>query len=325
MSLTDLLTPALEQRISRLLGLTVLELRPMPGGHSGITLVCTTTGDHRVVVKMAAPGRPAIGRHDVLRQVRAMTAAAPYVPVPEILAVDDGDDDPAAGVPPLAIVSFASGVASEPVIDETGVDLPEDLVSVRFDRAVEVLADLHRVPAESLGDEPATTPAAELAQFRRIGAAGEPEFVDAAERAAEALGKETPDPWRVGLVHGDFRLGNVLFEGTTARAVVDWEIWTVGDPRVDLGWMATFADAAHFPGITRDDVVVPGCASVQEAYARAVGSDVPDADWFLRLGAFRMGAIMAHNLKRHRTGRHVDPFQERLPATIARLYEVAAG
>ena len=321
MSLNEVLTPALEKRVSALVGLPVLELRPMPGGHSGITLICITPSD-RFVVKMAAPGRPAVGRHDVLRQVRAMTAAAPYVPVPEILAVDEGEE---GGDPPLAVVAFAPGVASEPVIDETGVDLPEALVAARFDRAVKLLADLHRVPAEALGDEPVTTPAGELAQFRRISAAGEPEFAEAGERAAEALGAAVPEPWRVGLVHGDYRLGNILFDETTPRAVVDWEIWTVGDPRVDIGWMSTFADAGHFPGITREDVVVPGCASVQEAYARAVGSEVPDADWFLRLGAFRMGAIMSHNLKRHRIGRHHDPFQERLPSTIARLFEVAGG
>ena len=317
MSAAEAITPELTARIEHLLGIRVAELRPMPGGHSGITLVCVDFAGHRTVVKVAAPGRPAVGRHDVLRQVRAMRTAAPHVPVPAVLAVEDGEQ-------PLAVVSYAAGVAVEPAIDDTAADLPPDLVQRRFDVVTGLLAELHRVPVDDL-DEPVRTPDAEVAQFGRIAAAGAEEFRALGERALESLGGGVPELWRVGLVHGDYRLGNVLFEADVPQAVVDWEIWTIGDPRVDLGWLATFADLAHFPGLARQDVVLPGVRHVVDTYATAVGEEIPDSGWFLRLGAFRMGAIMSHNLHRHRTGRHVDPFQETLPPTIERLLEVAAG
>lgn len=314
----DVLTPEMTARVSRLIGAEVTLLRPMPGGHSGITLVAETAAGERVVVKVAAPGRPAVGRHDVLRQVRAMALVEPYVPAPQVLATEESEQ-------PLVVVSFVAGQAIEPVIDETGTDLPTDLVRRRFDVATELLATLHRVPVEGLGDEPVRTPADELTQFRKIAAAGEEEFRTLGEEAGASLAAAVPDAVEVALVHGDFRLGNLLMEDDTPRALVDWEIWTLGDPRVDLGWLATFADASHFPGIAREDVTVPGVEHVVKTYEAATGRPAADAAWFTRLGAFRMGAIMSHNLHRHRTGRHVDPYQETLPATIERLFGVAAG
>lgn len=317
-SAQDVITPELFDRLSRLLGARVTDLKPMPGGHSGITLISTTESGERAVVKVAAPGRPAVGRHDVLRQARVMQHVAPYVPVPAVIATDETDN-------PVAIVSFASGVALEPAIDETGADLPAALVERRFDIATDLLATLHRTPVEGLGDEEVSTPASELALFRRICAAGSEEFQSVGDAVGEALAQDVPEPWRVGLVHGDYRLGNIMFDGEIPRAIVDWEIWTLGDPRVDLGWLATFADVSHFPVIGRTDVTVPGVDHVVDAYAAAVGAPVPDTAWFLRLGAFRMGAMMSHNLHRHRTGRHHDPYQETLPPTIERLMAVAAG
>lgn len=312
------ITPELQRRVTALWCREVAELRPMPGGHSGITLVASDAAGERVVVKVAAAGRPAVGRHDVLRHTRAMSLVRPYVPVPEVLATDETE-------PPLALISFAAGQAVEPVIDETGTDLPEDLVLARFDAATEILAALHRIPLDDLEDEPVRSPDAELTQFGRIAAAGEEEFRTLGAEALAALGRHIPAPDRVSLVHGDFRLGNLLMEGTEPRALVDWEIWTVGDPRVDLGWMATFAETSNFPGIAREDVRAPGVDHVVSRYEKESGTSLLDAEWFLRLGAFRMGAIMSHNLHRHRTGRHVDPYQETLPATIERLLQVAAG
>ena len=247
-----------------------------------------------------------------------MRHATGHVPVPDIVATEEGEN-------PIAVLSFARGQAIEPVLDESGADLPADLVQSRFETVAALAATLHAIDVQGLADETVRSPAAELRQFGRIAAAGTPEFRDLGERAGAALERAVPGPWRVSLVHGDYRLGNVLFDGDQPTAVVDWEIWTLGDPRVDLGWLATYADHDRFPGIARTDVELPGAGHVVDAYASAVGQSVPDADWFLRLGAFRIGAIMSHNLHRHRTGRYVDPYQETLPATIERLLDIAAG
>jgi len=119
-------------------------------------------------------------------------------------------------------------------------------------------------------------------------------------------------------VHGDYRLGNIIANGSEPAALIDWEIWSPGDPRVELGWFLVFADGTNFPGVGREVPGLPDAVELVERYAD--GGPVPgDLTWFDALGRFKMAAIMGHNLRRHREGRHHDPDQERLPATIERL------
>ena len=121
-------------------------------------------------------------------------------------------------------------------------------------------------------------------------------------------------------MHGDYRLGNLICRGTEPAALIDWEIWSVGDPRVELGWFLVFADGANFPGVGREVPGLPTADELVAAYA-ADGRPVDDLAWFDALGRYKMAAIMGHNLRRHLEGRHHDPDQERLPDTIRRLIE----
>src|SRR5262249_34835527 len=132
-----------------------------------------------------------------------------------------------------------------------------------------------------------------------------------------------PDPVRPAIVHGDFRLGNCLCTDDTVTAVIDWEIWSVGDPRVDLAWMVLFCDPANFPGVGEDDCPVPPADSVRAAYEQAVGVRLERFGWFEAMARYKMAAIMGNNLARHRAGRHHDPFQEGLVPTIRRLIDGA--
>jgi aminoglycoside phosphotransferase (APT) family kinase protein len=135
-----------------------------------------------------------------------------------------------------------------------------------------------------------------------------------------------PEDHPPSLLHGDFRLGNVLYTGVRAAAVVDWEIWSVGDARNDLGWFLLFADHRNFPAL---GAAVPGLPAPTELLASYVdrsfvdGGPPPAMDWFHALNRMKMAAIMGHNLRRHREGRIHDPDQERLPPTIAAMISTA--
>lgn len=123
------------------------------------------------------------------------------------------------------------------------------------------------------------------------------------------------------MVHGDYRLGNILMAGSSPQAVIDWEIWSVGDPAVDIGWFAQFTDATNYPGVGRD---VPGTPTRDELLARycaGAGEDRARLDWFLALGCLKLAAIQAHNRRRHLDGRYHDPYQELLGPSIDRLLE----
>lgn len=295
-------------------GAEVRELRALEGGHSGQTLLARLVGapSSAVVVKAGAPGRPAVGRHDVLRQARvlAAVAAAPGVRVPRVLLTDDGE-------PQVVLMSFEAGDATEPVLDGGGRMAP-DLVTARAGAAARMLARLHAVDVATVGEEPVLAVADELARWSRTMAVVDPDLVPGAEELQERLAATIPAPRPPAVVHGDYRLGNVLFDGPEPTGIIDWEIWSVTDPRVDLGWFLLSCEHEDFPGVGTEAPGMPPLGTLVGAYEEVAGP-VPDVPWFLAFARFKMAAIMAHNLRRHREGRHHDPFQERLPPTIASM------
>jgi len=284
----------------------------LPGGHSGLTYRVETS-EGSLVVKSVPPGQKAIGRHDMPRQARMIAAlATTAVPVPAIVAVDEGE-------PAWFAMQLVEGESLEPVLDDP--EVPASLAAARMLRAAATLPALHDVPLDKVPvDGPALSPDDELARWARTMAAVPADLVPDADRLHQRLVRTVPAAVTPTLVHGDYRLGNLICHGTEAAALIDWEIWSVGDPRVELGWFLVFADGSNFPGVGR---VVPGLPTPDElvtAYA-ADGRPVDDLAWFDALGRYKMAAIMGHNLRRHLEGRHHDPDQERLPDTIRRLIE----
>jgi streptomycin 6-kinase len=190
-----------------------------------------------------------------------------------------------------------------------------------------MLAALHSAPTiVSGGDDQVSDLAAELQRWRATAAAADATVLGHGMRLADLLAKTAPaEQVQPVVVHGDFRLGNIVFDGVEPTALIDWEIWTHADPGVDLGWLLVFCDAELFPGIGAPVEGLPSAAELVEIYSAAGGRQVADLDWYQAFGRFKMAAIMAHNLRRHREGRHVDPFQEKLPPTIAALVESGIG
>ncbi|EOD64538.1 phosphotransferase family protein [Amycolatopsis vancoresmycina] len=279
------------------------ELEVLPGGHSGLTY--TVAGKY--VVKAVPPGQKPLGRNDVLRQARVLRALeGSAVPVPRVITTDET----------WFAMEFADGEAIEPVLDEH--TLPPHLCRTRMLEAARLLRLLH--DAGPVPGEPAATAAGELERWSRTMHAVPAELRPGAGELLRLLAADVPADLPPVLVHGDFRLGNVLFDGERATAVVDWEIWSTGDPRTDLGWFLLFADHRNFPALGTPVPGLPTEAELLDCYGRAL----PEMAWFRSLGRMKMAAIMGHNLRRHREGKHHDPDQERLPPTIAAMISSAA-
>jgi aminoglycoside phosphotransferase (APT) family kinase protein len=282
----------------------------MPGGHSGLTYRVETS-QGALVVKSVPPGQKPIGRHDMLRQARIIEALAPTgVPVPAIVATDESE-------PAWFAMELVEGESLEPVLDDPEVE--PSLATARMLRAAETLPALHEVPLDKVPvDAEPLSPLDELGRWARTMAAVPPHLVPDADRLHRRLADSVPTAVGPTLVHGDYRLGNLICRGTEPAALIDWEIWSVGDPRVELGWFLVFADGANFPGVGREVPGLPTADELVAAYA-AAGRPVDDLAWFDAMGRYKMAAIMGHNLRRHLEGRHHDPDQERLPDTIRRL------
>ncbi len=314
------MTASLQQRVSDRLhqahGLRVEKFETLPGGHSGLTyLVGTDGGDY--VVKAVPEGQRSIGRHDMLRQATILSALADTdVVVPRVLEIDRTE-------PAWFAMELVEGESLEPVLDDPAVSA--DLAAARMLRAAEILPRLHRVDIRNLPDAgPVLGPADELERWAKTLRAVPPELVEGGPELLDLLGADVPDPIEPVLVHGDYRLGNIISDGTEPAALIDWEIWSIGDPRVELGWFLVFADGSNFPGVGREVDGLPTRETLVRAYT-AGGPELPDLTWFDALGRLKMAAIMGHNLRRHREGRHHDPDQEKLPATINRLIETGTS
>jgi streptomycin 6-kinase len=296
-------------------GRSVGSLRTLPGGHSGLTYT-VDVGEHRYVVKAVPPAERPVGRNDMLRQARVLRAlAGTPVPVPAVVVVDDAQ-------PAWFAMEFVDGAAVEPVLDEH--DLPGELAAVRMIGVAQVLRRLHDLPTAALpSDAPAPRDAeAELAQWSRTMRAVPDELRPGSEHLLRRLAGNVPAGLPPVLVHGDFRLGNVLCRADQPVAVVDWEIWSVGDPRTDLGWFLLFTDHRNFPALGRPVAGLPDERGVLDAYLDGAAAP-PALAWFGALCRMKMAAIMGHNLRRHREGRIHDPDQERLPPTIAAMIRSA--
>ncbi|OBK59042.1 acyl-CoA dehydrogenase [Mycobacterium gordonae] len=294
-------------------------LHALTGGASSLTYAGRLAG-RQVVVKVAPAGVEPIGHRDVLRQCRIIKALAPTpVPVPRVLLEDPGDPPE---VPPLFVMSRVDGDSPEPLFDLGAADQPETLLANRFRDAAETMARLHRMEPAALGlaAEPVIGPEAEIDRWCRTLETVDPALAPGWPDLRDALRAALPAPLRPTLVHGDFRLGNLLAIGDRITAVIDWEIWSVGDPRVDVGWFLINSDPQTYRRATRDVGVTP--AELAAVYQSALGYSVPDLDWFQALACFKSVAtwalIVKHNRRRPRPDAELEAMSKTLPHLLSR-------
>lgn len=300
----------------------------MDGGISSLTfgarLTRGATDELPIVIKVAPPGLKPTHNRDVLRHARVMRALAdaPGLEVPEILFEDDGD-------PPLFAMRFVPGQAYEPKIESVSAPPSAETIDGRARAAARMLAALHTQDPRSLpiGDEPTLTLEAELTRWAQLYTTV-PDDLRGPER--ELLGElETtmPDPVPARIVHGDYRLANILFDGDTPRAVIDWEIWSVGDPRTDIAWLLMHADPVHRLDAGADgpsERAAAGMPKPSQLFAEYSGHAPQDADavsWFLGFCHYKAASTIAAIVKRGRRQAEPPPQLPAAEASVRRLVD----
>ena len=315
-------------------GARVLGISPLTGGTSSLTFLVeldgVAAGETPVVLKVAPPGLAPLRNRDVLRQARLQQAVQggrrPLAP--DVLFTDQGEPPE---VPPFMAMNLVAGECVEPVLSEEAERPAPAVVRARFFDAVRVLAQLHEiVPAEAgLGDEPVVALADEIDRWTHAFTTLPREMAGDYERAAKALRASMPAPLRPAVNHGDYRLGNTLCEGMRVNAVIDWEIWSVGDPRVDLSWMTYFTDDAGHPAVAPGTIAgTPARSEVVRAYEEALGRPVPELGWFDALTRYKEAAATGLLLKRaQKLGRPVKESMTRmdLPRLVQEAIRIVSG
>ncbi|MET0726794.1 MAG: phosphotransferase family protein [Acidimicrobiales bacterium] len=300
----------------------VEDVRRLAGGASSLTYLASLGDGGQVVVKVAPPGVAPVHHRDVLRQARLMRAlSATPVRAPEILWEDVGDPP---DIPPLYAMSFLEGTSLEPLFDLDGHDDGE-IVAARMRDAARALAALHTVvPAHvGLASEPVIGPADEVERWSRLLETVDASLAPGWEDVAKALHASEPPALPPAIVHGDFRLGNLLARGAQVTGVIDWEIWNVGDPRVDLGWFLANADPATYRRPTRYVSALPSPDELAAIYAGALGREVPAVGWFRALACFKSSATWSLIVKHNRRRSSPEPGLEAMAPVLPHLLERA--
>lgn len=285
----------------------VFGIRRLPGGVSSLTYAAEVradgSGGHPVVVKIAPPGLEPVRNRDVLRQSRLMATigATGALPVPRILVDDDGD-------PPLFVMDFAPGQSYEPLLDVAENPPPASVVRERALVAAASLAGLQGLdPVLAGAGEPVLALRAELDRWERLLQTVPDGIVPGHAELYRRLAADVPTDAAPVLVHGDYRQANMLFEGPVLNAVIDWEIWSVGDPRLDLAWLLMHTAPAHRYARTRpaaDQDAGAGMPSRNElvsAYLESGGPARPDdLPWFLAYSYYKVASTLGVIVKRSR-------------------------
>jgi aminoglycoside phosphotransferase (APT) family kinase protein len=291
----------------------VTSVRWLPGGESSLTYVASIRSApcSKIVVKVAPPGLAATRNRNILRQARLLAELhrGGSVPVPEVLFIDDGaagaDVAGAHGgaVGPLFAMSFCPGQSVEPNVDPAA-ELPvPSMLEDRARHAARVLAAIHGsvIDAEWFAAEQPVTLTAEIDRWERALATLPGEFGLDWEPLCRRLRATQPPPVPPCLTHGDYRLGNLLCDGGQVSAVIDWEIWSRSDPRLDLAWFLLTLDAAH-PAAVRQAPGLPGPHGLLEEYESALGVPAGPLSWFTAASLFKLtattGLIAKHALRR---------------------------
>ncbi|MGY0541474.1 phosphotransferase family protein [Nocardioides sp. YJ-D4] len=308
-------------------GAVVRGLRRLEGGVSSLTFASNLVADGEdrpIVVKVAPPDLAPVRNRDVLRQARALRrlAGLPGFPVPGVLFEDAGDPP---GVPPMFAMELRPGESYEPRLDVSEDPPVPEVAAERMRRAARALARLQHGTPESLGlgDEPVSRVTDELGRWRRLFETVDPDIAVGHEKLGARLAGCAPRDIYPRLLHGDYRLANMLFSGADLEAVIDWEIWSVGDPRSDLAWLLMHADSAHVfhedrsPADLAAGSRLPSRAELVEEYAAArrelgatayeVRAAVSDLEWFLGVCYYKTASTIAVIYKRERRRDVPDP------------------
>lgn len=317
---------------------SVTDVRQLEGGVSSLTYsaVLEAGGESRpVVLKFAPPGLPPVRNRDVLRQafVLERLRGLDGFPVPAVVAQDPGDPPE---VPPMFAMELLPGDAYEPMLDVSPEPPTDEDVRDRVHAAARALARLQsRDPLELGVREPAIPVAAELDRWRDLFATVDADIAPGHAELYARLADRLPHDAPPVLVHGDYRAANMLFVGPRLTAVIDWEIWGVGDPRVDLSWLLLHTEPPHTfysrrpPADLAAGRLMPSARSVVSTYAeerRRLGASpdqlepvLAEHEWFTAWATYKVASTIAVIHKRDRKRALPDP---KIEVAAARLHEV---
>ncbi len=279
------------------LGAGPIEFRRIgDGGGSNFTFLVERGGERFVLRRPPRPPLPP-SAHDMVREAGLQNAlrAAGFGRLPEIVAVCK--DEAVLGVP-FYVMRYLEGH----VISDT---LPPGLESEHAHRRlgddlVDTLVEIHAAdvahPALAAFARPGSYLERQVRRFAQLWEINKTRELPAVEQVGRWLAGQLPEPLAPTVVHGDYRLGNMMVapdEPTRIAAVLDWEMGAIGDPRADVGYLvATYSEPGGRPSPLGSSPVTaepgfPSKAELAARYAERSGRDIDPLAWFEALALWK--------------------------------------
>ncbi len=298
-------------------------------GVSGLTGELIAGGKSNLTYQVLGPDGPFIVRrpplghvlataHDMAREHRIITALGPTgVPVPRTLALCE--DVSVIGAP-FYIMEFVPGNIYRTAGQAAALGFPR--LSNAAGSMLEVLARLHEIDPASVGladfGRPDGYLARQLVRWRKQLDASRSRELPGIDELHSRLVAATPDSTYIGIVHGDYRLDNlILDDGDQVAAVLDWEMATLGDQLTDVGlllmyWELMVTGRGLF-GVPPPDAIFP--TDLPSLYPR----ETPNLNWYVAFANYKLAVIAEGIHYRFQAGQTVGEGFERVGAGVPHL------
>jgi aminoglycoside phosphotransferase (APT) family kinase protein len=269
-----------------------VEVSLIAGGRSNLTYRIVHSG-RSMVLRRPPLGHVLATAHDMRREYTVLTALYPTaVPVPRTFA---HCDDPDVIGAPFYVMEYVDGAIYRTTGDLAGAD------PALGTALADTLAHLHTVEPEAVGladfGRPDGFLERQLRRWRKQLEASYTRPLPGIGELMTKLEKTMPGQGKPSIVHGDFRLDNVVVRDGHIVAVLDWEMSTLGDPLTDLGIACVYWDGNAgltdaFPPSPGTLPGWPGRTELVERYAQVSRRDVDRLDWYVAFGYFKLAVIL---------------------------------
>ncbi|UPW08488.1 phosphotransferase family protein [Gordonia terrae] len=285
--------------------------KPIGDGHSNLTFL-VSDATRSVVVRRPPPPPIPPGAHDMLREAKLLSAlSASAVPVPEVLAVAQAGD--VIDVP-FYVMSFADGHVVT-TTTPSPLDTPECRRAIGHSM-IDTLAELHAVDWRSAGLEKMGRPegfnSRHLQRMRRLVADDNDRLPETFADVDSWLRENTPPESGATLIHCDFRIGNVVIAPDApgrVAAVLDWELATIGDPLLDVGYLLATVPSAGAPMNPTAELSAalladgyPSKDELAERYSARTGRDLANLAWYTTFSLWKLAVLYEYSRRRVEDG-----------------------
>jgi aminoglycoside phosphotransferase (APT) family kinase protein len=308
-----------------------LQVFQFKGGQSNPTFWLADT-ERQYALRKKPPGKLLQSAHMVDREYRVMNALADTdVPTAKMYALCE--DDSIIGTS-FFIMEYVQGrIFWDVQLPELS---PEERTAV-YEELARVLAAIHSVDLEATGLSDYGRPNAyverQVKRWTKQYVASQTADVAAMNTLMDWLASNIPDDEATSLVHGDYRLDNLIFHPTEPRAlaVIDWELSTLGHPLSDLAYTCMLYDVmlpkiGGLAGVDFEKTGIPDESAFVERYCKLVGRDgVPDLAYYKAFSLFRLAAIAQGVYKRSLDGNASSTEASMFGAAVPHLAGIACG